>query len=914
MKTQRRIGGNRKVDTSGPVARDEPEVVRLLRQEVLNKSKTNVEVFSEYCFRDETGMPWKLGDHHRRYHRFMSENDRGVIFAPAEHGKCECKSAKVLMDSGLWVPIEDVKVNDWVRVYDPATGDWKSSRVTNTFNNGVRKVRRIQLNSGRQLGVTENHPLFTVDGWKTAGELRVKDAVASVRKFVPDNRITKGISANEAALLGLLIADGHLVQIGHIDYTKADPTMRARFQQLCSDCFGWGTSFGPRYRINVLQGKSETKIRDWTAKHGIGGVKSIHKVVPKAVQEGDNEAVAAFVGHHFAGDGHINPARHGSLELSSSSRELLEGTQLLLLRFGVVSRIRDHRVKCNGKPFMSWRLMITGQDNIRKFRSQIDVPGPKGAALWKLDLEDEGSSHNVADMVPEGWRKFLQMSQWDLRKAGLRVDIDPNHPRKGHHRNIVRRAAELDGGNATLQFLASEDLFWDFIEKIEEDEAETFAIEIDHPAHCYLSSGVISHNSRSLVARMLWEIGNDPNLTCCWLSNTQEQARKNTRAMREIIEGVQEVREAFPTLVPGEPWSDTGWSVGSRMKGLADCSMTALGMHGAITGSRLSRIVVDDPCDYENTRTPTMREDAYRWFTSSVISRLMPGAKCYLLMTSWHPEDLGHRLIKDGWPFIKDQIISPEGVPLWPERWPVARIEARRREMPSWEFARTYMNEVWDDATSRFKREWLINAMKKGSTSVLPELGSGCWTYALDRIPNDCRVVVGVDLAVSQRPDAHMTAFSVVLVKPNRERVLLCIESGRWTAPEILGRIALINDRYKGPIFRVENVLAQQFIVSMGNAFTTATIVPHYTGAGKASLPFHAEKLAAEMEQGLWTIPGTPNGDALNAEVQRLVEETLGYSPDVHCGDRLASLIFAREQADQGWGAIKTFTHGLFSR
>ena len=51
------------------------------------------------------------------------------------------------------------------------------------FENGVKPVLRLHLVTGREIDLTGNHPLFTVDGWKNAEELQRGDLVAIPRQM-----------------------------------------------------------------------------------------------------------------------------------------------------------------------------------------------------------------------------------------------------------------------------------------------------------------------------------------------------------------------------------------------------------------------------------------------------------------------------------------------------------------------------------------------------------------------------------------------------------------------------------------------------------------------------------------------------------------------------------------------------------
>ena len=118
----------------------------------------------------------------------------------------------------------------------------------------------------------------------------------------------------------------------------------------------------------------------------------------------------------------------------------------------------------------------------------------------------------------------------------------------------------------------------------------------------------------------------------------------------------------------------------------------AVGVHGAITGRRADLVIIDDPiksqADAESSR---QRDHIWDWYRSDVMTRLKPGGKVVLIMTRWHPEDLGGQLLDQApaeWRVVRlpalaeadDPLGRPVGAPLWPE-WEDHSALSRKREL-----------------------------------------------------------------------------------------------------------------------------------------------------------------------------------------------------------------------------------------
>ncbi len=114
-------------------------------------------------------------------------------------------------------------------------------------------------------------------------------------------------------------------------------------------------------------------------------------------------------------------------------------------------------------------------------------------------------------------------------------------------------------------------------------------------------------------------------------------------------------------------------------------------MRGPITGRRADLILIDDPVKSQaEADSPAARDQLWNWFRSDLATRLKPGGRIVLVMTRWHPDDLGGR-IQDGpdpWRILRlpalaepdDPLGREPGDALWPE-WEDAAAIARKRAL-----------------------------------------------------------------------------------------------------------------------------------------------------------------------------------------------------------------------------------------
>lgn len=392
------------------------------------------------------------------------------------------------------------------------------------------------------------------------------------------------------------------------------------------------------------------------------------------------------------------------------------------------------------------------------------------------------------------------------------------------------------------------------------------------------------------IGRALWELGRDPNLRIVILSDTYGQSEKISKTIKELIGGDSEqsqlVRAVFPNLAPGEKWTDGHFTI-RRSITTKSPSVQAVGVGGAITGSRIDLLIVDDILDHENTRTPSQRKELSRWFRRTVLNRMTRKGRVWMTSNAWHPNDLLHELAQNPrYNSFRFPVIDAEGRPTWPERWPTSRIEAVRVEVGSLEFARAFLCTPTDDSTERFDASWL-EACKAAGNGLRP-------IRRLAEIPEGYGVFTGVDLGTSERKKSDLTVLFTVLLHPDGKRQVLWIESGQWKGPEIVRRIVDTWLRYQG-IIVVEDVAAQRYILQFLEEEDHAIPVRPFqtTAQRKWSPAFGIESMAVEMERGEWIIPNQ-NGVVVG-EFDEWITEMQTYDPLGHTGDRLMASWFARE-------------------
>src|SRR5256884_164110 len=241
------------------------------------------------------------------------------------------------------------------------------------WRTGVKPVWRIATKSGFELMATADHKVLTTEGW-----VPVEDLVPGFHKVLvqsgegkfPDNRelpfrpanIYVGENGKTTVLnlpnewtgelglaLGWLVGDGWLrsgdknCRVG-FTFARSDAPMFATLKPILNRWYGRNIR-GVKRSNGVYHLSYHSRFFvEFFEKLGVKAVDSSDKEVPASLFTGPREAAIGFLQGLFTADGTVrdSPKSNSSwIALTSKSRRLLQGVQLLLLNLGIKSQILE---------------------------------------------------------------------------------------------------------------------------------------------------------------------------------------------------------------------------------------------------------------------------------------------------------------------------------------------------------------------------------------------------------------------------------------------------------------------------------------------------------------------------------------------------------------------------------------------
>jgi len=392
--------------------------------------------------------------------------------------------------------------------------------MTHVFSTGRKEVFRMTTASGRVIEATGNHPFLSYDGWADLANLQPGHRIATAR-HVPAPEVEFDLWSDDMiTVLAHLIGDGSMLPRQPLRYATKDPANLEAVRSAATRAFDVRASVDdyPSARCLTLRLASSrpvthgvrNPINAWLDDIGLFGKRSHEKFVPAEVFCLPKRQIALFLRHLWATDGSIQITREGRggrIYYATTSRRLADDVAVLLLRFGIVGRIRTV-TKTGYRP--SYWVDVSGAADQKVFLRRINSHGARGQIGQRLlaILETIEPNTNVDTVPREVWTDVKEiiaergMTHREFASAmGSAFCGSTMWSRSPSRERLGRVATILD--SADLELLATNDVHWDEVVSIESiGEHEVYDATV-LGTHNFIADGLAVHNSLEQDADMV---------------------------------------------------------------------------------------------------------------------------------------------------------------------------------------------------------------------------------------------------------------------------------------------------------------------------------------------------------------------------------------------------------------------------
>jgi replicative DNA helicase len=438
----------------------------------------------------------------------LQETDLIILAARPSMGKCLSFDSEILLSDGRIKTIEEIYKSRNAKLLTlDKNFKFSLTEPSDFVDDGRKSVYRVTTRLGRQIETTLAHPFLTINGWKKLAEIKPSEKIAVPR--VLDVFGKNEWRACEVKLLAYLIGDGCL--------TKSSPEFTAVREGLKKDFAEAAEQFGGveavacrtekrtfTFRIRKSGGRSNkpNPLTKWLKTLGIFGCGSHQKFIPEEVFTLQKARLSLFLNRLFATDGWAHVLKSGQIQLgyASVSEKLIRQVQHLLLRFGVIAKLKKRNVKYRQTRRAAFQLDITDAVSIKTFLTEIGIFGKEEITEEILKRLETRSYRTNKDLIPAEIWDYLSAAKGGESWASLagRADI-----KGGSNIHVGRRAPSRTRlekfaralNDEFLKCLADSEIYWDEIVSIEyAGEKQVYDLTIPE-THNFVANDICVHNT-----------------------------------------------------------------------------------------------------------------------------------------------------------------------------------------------------------------------------------------------------------------------------------------------------------------------------------------------------------------------------------------------------------------------------------
>lgn len=247
---------------------------------------------------------------------------------------------------------------------------------------------------------------------------------------------------------------------------------------------------------------AKNNLSTWLDKQGILYKGAKDKFIPADVFTLQKSQIALFLNRLFATDGWATVLKTGQAQIGycSISLKLTRQVQHLLLRFGIISTLKQRKVKYKAERRIAYQLDITDAKSLMYFTEKIGIFS-KEIAVNNVVQAIEGKRYQTnKDLIPiEIWQYLTQakgkLSWTQLAKnAGIQGYSNIHVGKRALSRERLSKLA-MPLNDEYLMNFAHSDIYWDEIIAIE-DMGNKQVYDLTIPdTHNFIANDVCVHNT-----------------------------------------------------------------------------------------------------------------------------------------------------------------------------------------------------------------------------------------------------------------------------------------------------------------------------------------------------------------------------------------------------------------------------------
>jgi chromosome segregation protein len=288
----------------------------------------------------------------------------------------------------------------------------------------------IKTRSGRELKATGCHPVmsFIDDEVKSRviSDLKIGSLVATPRLLDTGG---KKVDERLARLMGYIIGDGYIAN-NRIEFVNNDPELLEDFKKIVLEFFNQNVKSRKEKNIERLfiYGKEIVdEIRSYFGEFE-GPITTNKKKIPSFLLRSDRATVSNVLAGIYDTDGSVRKDI-AVMELCTKNKDLARQIQSLLLRFGILSKVKKRTsFAYNTKDKIKrdyFYIYINGSENLKKFYKNIHLKCEHKLNILKFWFDNKVTLNTNVDLLPREINK-------DVREISKLLGIRTKNERRNY--------------------------------------------------------------------------------------------------------------------------------------------------------------------------------------------------------------------------------------------------------------------------------------------------------------------------------------------------------------------------------------------------------------------------------------------------------------------------------------------------
>ncbi|MEK7329618.1 MAG: DNA gyrase subunit A, partial [Candidatus Eisenbacteria bacterium] len=416
-------------------------------------------------------------------------------------------------------------------------------RASKLFHSGSHPTLRLRTIEGYELIGTSNHPVLCLENvgdvpgiaWKLLEEIEAGDRVLVSRTPRPAAEVLTDRERRLAVLLGAFISEGW-ISVSRAGFNNID---RQYFDLVVA---AYDDVVGGRRYVNArtiasgsvlfeldIQNLERLRESPLGEVHG----RSRQKAVPESVWMASGSFKRAFLQSLFTGDGSSSLLPRNTIQVSYStvSEQLARDVQILLLEFGVVSRISRY---AKGE----YKIVLTNRRDARQFAREVGFIGWKQekleADLAGIPQASRALSHDHVPMLAGYIR--ARSESWKEGDWLRRHNVDRIERSEQGGAAILERIESAEVRRVATSLATAEYYYAEVESVVDAGVRAVYSLRVETDEHAFVTNGFISHNTEARLTALAAEMLAD--------------LEKNTVDFRANYDETREEPTVLPSVVP----------------------------------------------------------------------------------------------------------------------------------------------------------------------------------------------------------------------------------------------------------------------------------------------------------------------------------------------------------------------------